>query len=154
MFRWWIAKVRTLLNILANWKGQVTSFRPFSYRITMSIKRSWVRKSCLRPATLFKMRLWRRFFPVNFAKFLRTLFLQSILGRLLLVFKKECLECIEHILGYLPKLNSVWGWFSMHIFRMFFCKNFPYITHKFWCLLKSASSANSAMADRGKRGGK
>ena len=42
----------------------------------------------------------------------------------------------------------------MHIFRMFLCKNFPYITHKFWYLLKSASSANSAMADRGKRGGK
>ena len=28
----------------------------------------------LRPATLFKKRLWHRCFPVNFAKFLRTLF--------------------------------------------------------------------------------
>ena len=28
----------------------------------------------LRPATLFKKRLWHRRFPVNFVKFLRTLF--------------------------------------------------------------------------------
>ena len=38
----------------------------------------------LRPATLLKKRLWHRCFPVNFAKFLRTPFLQSISGRLLL----------------------------------------------------------------------
>ena len=31
----------------------------------------------LRPATLFKKRLCHRFFPVNFAKFLRTPFLQN-----------------------------------------------------------------------------
>ena len=30
-----------------------------------------------RPATLFKKSLWRRFFPVNFAKFLRAPFLQN-----------------------------------------------------------------------------
>ena len=35
-------------------------------------------------ATLFKKRLWRRCFPVNFAKFLRTPFLQNSSGRLLL----------------------------------------------------------------------
>ena len=29
------------------------------------------------PATLFKKRLWHRYFPVNFAKFLRTPFLQK-----------------------------------------------------------------------------
>ena len=33
-----------------------------------------------------KMRLWHRCFPVNFAKFLRTPFLQSTSGRLLLLF--------------------------------------------------------------------
>ena len=38
----------------------------------------------LRPATLLKKRLWRRYFPVNFAKFLRTSFLQNTSGRLLL----------------------------------------------------------------------
>ena len=39
---------------------------------------------CLRPATLLKNRLWHRFFPVNFAKFLRTFFLQNTSGRQLL----------------------------------------------------------------------
>ena len=39
----------------------------------------------LRPATLLKKRLWHRCFPVNFAKFLRTPFLQNTSGRLLLL---------------------------------------------------------------------
>ena len=38
----------------------------------------------LRPATLLESRLWHRCFPVNFAKFLRTAFLQNTSGRLLL----------------------------------------------------------------------
>ena len=38
----------------------------------------------LRPATLLKKRLWHRCFPVNFAKFLRSPFLQNTSGRLLL----------------------------------------------------------------------
>ena len=38
----------------------------------------------LRPATLFKKRLWRRCFPANFAKFLRTPFLQKTSEQLLL----------------------------------------------------------------------
>ena len=38
----------------------------------------------LRPATLLKKKLWHRCFPVNFAKFLRTPFLQNTSGRLLL----------------------------------------------------------------------
>ena len=38
----------------------------------------------LRPATLLKKRLWHRCFSVNFAKFLRTRFLQNTSGRLLL----------------------------------------------------------------------
>ena len=36
------------------------------------------------PATLLKKRLWRRCFPVNFAKFLRTPFLTEHLRSLLL----------------------------------------------------------------------
>ena len=43
----------------------------------------------LRPATLFKKRLWHRCFLVDFVKFLRTLFLQNTSGRLLLVFLKH-----------------------------------------------------------------
>ena len=38
----------------------------------------------LRPATLFKKRLWHRCFPVNFAKFLKTPFLTEHLLWLLL----------------------------------------------------------------------
>ena len=38
----------------------------------------------MRPATLLKMRLWHRCFPVNFTKFLRAPFLQNTSGRLLL----------------------------------------------------------------------
>ena len=38
----------------------------------------------LRPATLSKIRLWHRCFPVNFVKFSRTPFLQNTSGRLLL----------------------------------------------------------------------
>ena len=41
--------------------------------------------SC-RPQVLLKKRLWQRCFPVNFAKFLRTSFLQNTSGRLLLFF--------------------------------------------------------------------
>ena len=33
-----------------------------------------------RPATLFKQRLWHRYFAVNFAKFLRTIFYRTPLG--------------------------------------------------------------------------
>ena len=39
----------------------------------------------LRPSILLKKRLWHKCFPVNFAKFLRTLFLQNTSGRLLLI---------------------------------------------------------------------
>ena len=36
------------------------------------------------PTNLLKKILWRKWFPVNFAKFLRTLFLQNTSGRVLL----------------------------------------------------------------------
>ena len=42
----------------------------------------------LRPATLFKKRLWHRCCPVNFAKFLRTSFLTEHLRWLLLKYKE------------------------------------------------------------------
>ena len=41
----------------------------------------------LRPATLFKKRLWHRCFPVNFVKFLRTPFSQNTSWRLRLKLK-------------------------------------------------------------------
>ena len=64
----------------------------------------------LRPATLLKNRLWHRCFPVNFAKFLRTPFLQNTSGRLLLEkslplqkLGKQSMELqIPYILKYFP----------------------------------------------------
>ena len=46
----------------------------------------------LRLATLLKKRLWHRYFPVNFAKFLWTPFLQNICGRVLLNPAHELFE--------------------------------------------------------------
>ena len=52
-----------------------------------NLVRSSNRRSSLRAATLLKKRLWHRCFPVNFAKFLRTPFLQNTSERLLLSSK-------------------------------------------------------------------
>ena len=41
----------------------------------------------LTPAALLKKKLWHRYFPVNFVKFLRTTFLQNTSRRLLLKTK-------------------------------------------------------------------
>ena len=43
----------------------------------------------LRPVTLLKKRRCHRCFPMNFAKFLRTPFLQNTSGRLLLLLLKK-----------------------------------------------------------------
>ena len=60
----------------------------------------------LRPATLLKKRLWNRCFPVNFAKFLRTLFLQNTLRRLLLY-------CFHTFIHLLLRKVKVWYWSSV-----------------------------------------
>ena len=52
---------------------------------------------------LYSKRLWHRCFPVNFAKFLRTPFLQNTSGRLLLTFK-----------GSLNLTNLKLGWISQN----------------------------------------
>ena len=48
----------------------------------------------LRPATLFKKRLWRRCFPVNFAKFLRAPFIVKHLRWLLLSLQRLSLGLV------------------------------------------------------------
>ena len=66
--------------------------RVYMYRQDFSEYMSFESKCTKRPplllqarsATLLKKRLWHRCFSVNFAKFLRTLFLQNTSGRLLL----------------------------------------------------------------------
>ena len=72
--------------------GNLTRRNRSSHR-RCSIKKG-VLKNCasvsfLRPATLLKTRLWHRYFPVNFAKILRTAFLQNTSRRLLLR-KRNC----------------------------------------------------------------
>ena len=48
-------------------------------------------------ATLLEKRLWHRYFPVNFAKFLRTSFPQNTSGRLLLKWNSIFFDCsFEH----------------------------------------------------------
>ena len=54
-------------------KGVLRSFTKFTGRY-------------LRPATLLKKRLWHRCFPVNFAKFLKTPFLQNTSGDCFFLF--------------------------------------------------------------------
>ena len=72
---------------------QDTRFReafPTEKRVAIAFRISDQRcsmKKGLRPATLLKKRLWHRCFPMNFAKFLRTIFLQNTSGQLLLCFK-------------------------------------------------------------------
>ena len=58
----------------------------------------------LRPGTLFKKRLWQSCFPVNFAKFLRTLFLKEHLRRTLhqphsLHGHAKCLHALIHFMS-------------------------------------------------------
>ena len=87
-------------NICTSEKGLVTSSRPLLLFAIISIKRDWVRKQ-KRSLTFFEDFL--------------IILLQNIL------FKKEILECIGYILGYLQNLSSGLGLVSgtqfQHIFK-------------------------------------
>ena len=75
----------------------------------------------LRPATLLNMRLWRRCFPVNLVKFLRTSFLHNTSGRQLLTFLE--------LRGVLRTLSNIWEEAFLRklltAFTRYFCKNAP-----------------------------
>ena len=70
------------------------------------------RPVCLRPATLLKMRLWRRCFPVIFVKFLRIPYFTEHLRWLFLKFCK------------IYRKYHCWSLFLMKVFSSKFCKNF------------------------------
>ena len=77
-----------------------------------SLQKSVPDLSC-RPqsGTLLKKRLWQRNFPVNFAKFLRTSFLQNTFGRLLLdILQNIC--STEYQFGYMIKIFKKCQWRS------------------------------------------
>ena len=71
--------VMELTHLSKRWPIFVVLNNPVTWQ---TISRS--NRPVLRPATLLKNRLWHRCFPMNFTKFLRTLFLQNSSGRLLL----------------------------------------------------------------------
>ena len=60
-----------------------------------------------RPATLLKKRLWHRCFPVNFAKFLITPFLQNTSGRLLLILDQKSFLSSWDCLSFLYETGSL-----------------------------------------------
>ena len=61
----------------------------------------------LRSATSLKKRLWHRCFPVNFAKFLRTSFLQNTSGRLLLTLVTLENSVVEEVSFYNVRLKGL-----------------------------------------------
>ena len=70
-------------------KGVLRNFAKFTGRhlcqsFFLRLEGLFSKVAGLRPATLLKKRLWHRCFRENFAKFLRTPFLQNTSGRLLL----------------------------------------------------------------------
>ena len=66
-----------------NTKGYFQKFRKINSKTP--VPEFFLNKTAdLRPATLLKKRHWHRWFPVNYAKFLRTLFLLNISGQLFL----------------------------------------------------------------------
>ena len=81
---------------------------PTEKRVTIAFRISHQRcsmKDGLRPATLLKKRLRHRCFSVNFAKFLRTPFLQNTSGRVLLCFMvfsdwEFLLQCFKNICNW------------------------------------------------------
>ena len=62
----------------------------------------------LRPATLLKKKLWHRHFPVDFAIFLRTAYLQNTSGRLLLILFVACFLCFPLSEIFVSKKVDYW----------------------------------------------
>ena len=71
----------------------------------------------MRPATLLKKSLWHKYFPVNFAKFLRRPFLQNTSGQLLRS---------SHFRFSLPHAFWTTILFVCLFVFCFFCKNLTY----------------------------
>ena len=81
---WTCFKHFSSVFIVAFWTNEC--FRSSRQRCSVGkgVLRNFTKLTGLRPASLLKKRLWHRRFPVNFAKFLRTAFLQDTYGWLLL----------------------------------------------------------------------
>ena len=81
-------------------------FLEISWVNTCGLSLFFSKEAGLRPTTLFKKRLWNNCFPVNFAKFWRTLFVIEHLWWLLLL-----IVILTTASYYLPKLKTqFWNW--------------------------------------------
>ena len=90
LFHWWIRTGGVLnLGSLNSLLHRTCSVKKMFLEISQnSHENTCVRASGLRPATLLKKGLWYSYFPVNFAKFLRTPFFTEHLQWLLLLLQK------------------------------------------------------------------
>ena len=92
-------------------KGVLKNFAKFTRKKHMRQILFFNKVSGLRPATLPKKRPWHRCFPVNLAKFLRTLFLTEHLQWLLLELANETVNYDTKTKAYVPiwarSVNSV-----------------------------------------------
>ena len=86
LFLWWQHIYRESLTLCPPFRSSHQSARVSFLIKLQALSFSRPSSNFLKPATLLKKRLWHRCFPVNFAKFLRTPFVQSTSGWLLLVF--------------------------------------------------------------------
>ena len=85
---------------MKNHRCEQPYFRSSHWRcsVTKGVLRKFAKftgKTCARVSFLInfiKKSLWHRCFPVNFAKFLRTPFLQNTSGRLLLILKQPLIH--------------------------------------------------------------
>ena len=78
-----------------------------------------------RPATLLKKRLWQRCFPVNFAKFLRTLVTEHLRWLLLYCRKKIAAVKIEKLKAFIIKYYDISKTYSVQ-FHLFYSVNLSY----------------------------
>ena len=76
------SRVRSSQQRCSMKKGVLRNFTKFTGK-HLCLSLSFNKVAGLKPATLLKKRLWHRCFPVNFAKFSITPFLQNTSGRLL-----------------------------------------------------------------------
>ena len=65
----------------------------------LEISQNTHENTCVRVSFLIKLQVWHRYFPVNFAKFLRIPFLQNTSGRLLLYQdSSQQFNCLKNFL--------------------------------------------------------
>ena len=110
MFRFIIVHYCTLLKSEVKAVEYWKALKQRSWRRRCSVNKAFLcqnlyfnRVACLRPTTLLKKSLCHRCFPVNFVKFLRTIFLENTSRRPLLeIYGNIDTSCVEY------KLTRQW----------------------------------------------